>query len=48
MLTPLVTDHTSLIAVSQLLLRPGLAQALAASAMRDYAVPPGAVDLVRV
>jgi hypothetical protein len=33
---------------SQLMLRPGRAQALAAGAVRDYAVPPGAVDVVRV
>jgi hypothetical protein len=32
---------------SQLLLRPGRAQALAMSAVRDYAVPPAAVDIVR-
>jgi hypothetical protein len=51
-LTPVATDPLSLIPVlvvaSQLLLRPGRAQALAAGAVRDYAVPPRAVDLVRM
>jgi len=51
-LTPLPADPPSLIPVlivaSQLLLRPGQAQALAAAAVRDYAVPPGAVDAVRM
>ena len=37
-----------LIVASQLLLRPGRAQALAVGAVRDYAVPPGAVNVVRV
>jgi len=50
-LTPLPADPPSLIPVlfvaSQLMLRPGRAQALAAGAVRDYAVPPGAVDAVR-
>jgi hypothetical protein len=51
-LTPFAADPASLIPVlfvaSQLMLRPGRAQALAAGAVRDYAVPPGAVDVVRV
>jgi hypothetical protein len=50
-LTPLPADPPSLVPVlivaSQLLLQPGRAQALAAAAVRDYAVPPGAVDVVR-
>jgi len=50
-LTPLPADPLSLIPVlvvaSQLLLQPGRAQALAAGAVRDYAVPPAAVDIVR-
>ena len=50
-LTPLPADPPSLIPVavvaSQLLLRPGRAQALATDAVRDYAVPPAAVGLVR-
>ena len=50
-LTPLPADPPSLIPVavvaSQLLLRPGRAQALATGAVRDYAVPPAAVGLVR-
>jgi hypothetical protein len=50
-LTPLPADPWSLVPVvvvaSQLVLRPGRAQALAAGAVRDYAVPPAAVDLVR-
>jgi len=32
---------------SQLLLRPGRAQALTTGAVRDYAVPPAAIDIVR-
>jgi hypothetical protein len=36
------------IVASQLLLRPGRAKALATGAVRDYAVPPAAVDIVRV
>jgi hypothetical protein len=36
-----------LVVASQLLLRPGRAQALATGAVRDYAVPPAAVDAVR-
>ena len=51
MLTPLPADPLSLVPVvivaSQLLLRPGRAQALATGAVRDYAVPPAAVDIVR-
>jgi hypothetical protein len=50
-LTPLPADPLSLVPIvvvaSQLLLRPGRAQALAMGAVRDYAVPPTAVDLVR-
>jgi hypothetical protein len=50
-LTPVSADPLSLVPVlfvaSQLVLRPGQAQSLAAGAVRDYAVPPGAVDLVR-
>ena len=50
-LTPLPADPPSLIPVlvvaSQLLLRPGRARAVAAAAVRDYAVPPGAADIVR-
>jgi hypothetical protein len=50
-LTPLPADPLSLVPIvvvaSQLLLRPGRAQALAARAVRDYAVPPAAVDIVR-
>jgi hypothetical protein len=50
-LTPLPADPLSLVPVlvvaSQLLLRPGRAQALATGAVRDYAVPPAAVDIVR-
>jgi len=50
-LTPLPADPLSLIPVlivaSQLLVAPGRAQALAAGAVRDYAVPPGAIDVVR-
>ena len=50
-LTPLPADPLSLVPVvivaSQLLLRPGRAQALATGAVRDYAVPPAAVDTVR-
>ncbi len=50
-LTPLPADPLSLVPVlvvaSQLLLRPGRAQALATGAVRDYAVPPAAVDAVR-
>ena len=50
-LTPLLADPLSLVPVvvvaSQLLLRPDRAQALAAGAVRDYAVPPAAVDAVR-
>jgi hypothetical protein len=50
-LTPLPADPLSLVPIvvvaSQLLLRPGRAQALATGAVRDYAVPPAAVDLVR-
>jgi len=50
-LTPLTADLLSLVPVvivaSQLLLRPGRAQALATGAVRDYAVPPAAVDIVR-
>jgi len=49
--TPLPADPPSLVPLvvvaSQLLLRPGRAQALAVGAVRDYAVPPAAVDLVR-
>jgi hypothetical protein len=51
-LTPLPADPPSLIPVlfvaSQLMLRPRRAQALAAAAVRDYAMPPGAVNVVRV
>jgi len=51
MLTPLPADPLSLVPVlvvaSQLLLQPGRAQALATGAVRDYAVPPAAVDIVR-
>ena len=50
-LTPLPADPLSLVPVvivaSQLLLRPGRAQALATGAVRDYSVPPAAVDIVR-
>ena len=50
-LTPLPADPLSLVPVlvvaSQLLLQPGRAQALATGAVRDYAVPPTAVDAVR-
>ena len=50
-LTPVPADPLSLVPVlavaSQLLLQPGRAQALAAGAVRDYAVPPAAVDIVR-
>jgi hypothetical protein len=50
-LTPLWADPLSLVPVvivaSQLLLQPGRAQALATGAVRDYAVPPVAVNLVR-
>jgi hypothetical protein len=50
-LTPLPADPLSLVPVlvvaSQLLLQPGRAQALATGAVRDYAVPPAAVDIVR-
>jgi hypothetical protein len=50
-LTPLPGDPLSLVPIvvvaSQLLLRPGRAQALATGAVRDYAVPPAAVDLIR-
>ena len=51
-LTPLPADPLSLVPVvivaSQLLLHPGRAKALATGAVRDYAVPPAAVDIVRV
>jgi len=51
-LTPVPADPLSLIPVvvvaSQLLLEPGRAQTLATGAVRDYAVPPAAVDIVRV
>jgi hypothetical protein len=50
-LTPLPADPLSLVPVvivaSQLLLQPGRAQALATGAVRDYAVPPAAVDIIR-
>jgi hypothetical protein len=50
-LTPLPADPLSLVPIvivaSQLLLQPGRAQALATGAVRDYAVPPAAVDTVR-
>jgi len=50
-LTPLPADPLSLVPVlvvaSQLLLQPDRAQALATGAVRDYAVPPAAVDIVR-
>jgi hypothetical protein len=50
-LTPLPADPLSLVPVlvvaSQLLVRPGRAQALATGAVRDYAVPPAAVDIIR-
>ena len=50
-LTPLPADPLSLVPVlvvaSQLLVRPGRAQAIATGAVRDYAVPPAAVDIVR-
>jgi hypothetical protein len=50
-LTPLPADPLSLVPVvvvaSQLLLWPDRARALAAGAVRDYAVPPEAVDAVR-
>ena len=50
-LTPLPADPLSLVPLlvvaSQLLLQPGRAQALATGAVRDYAVPPAAVDAVR-
>lgn len=50
-LTPLPADPLSLVPVmavaSQLLLQPGRARALATGAVRDYSVPPAAVDTVR-
>ncbi len=50
-LTPLPADPLSLVPVlivaSQLLLQPGRAHALATGAVRDYAVPPAAIDTVR-
>jgi hypothetical protein len=50
-LTLLPADPLSLVPVlvvaSQLLLRPGWAQAIATGAVRDNAVPPAAVDIVR-
>ena len=50
-LTPLSADPLSLVPLlvvaSQLMLRPGRAQALATAAVRDYAVPPAAVGVVR-
>jgi len=50
-LTPLPADPLSLVPVvavaAQLLLRPGRAQELAGAAVRDYAVPPAAVDIIR-
>ncbi|HYA51284.1 MAG TPA: hypothetical protein VEG33_08945 [Streptosporangiaceae bacterium] len=50
-LTPLPADPWSLLPVlvvaSQLLVQPGRAQLLATGAVRDYAVPPAAVDIVR-
>jgi hypothetical protein len=50
-LTPLPADPLSLVPVlvvaSQLLVRPGRAQALATGAVRDYAVPPAAIGIVR-
>ena len=50
-LTPLPADPLSLVPVlvvaSQLLVRPGRAQAIATGAVRDYAVPPAAVDIIR-
>jgi hypothetical protein len=50
-LTPVLADPLSVVAIvvvaSQLLLRPVRAQEIAARAVRDYAVPPAAVDIVR-
>jgi hypothetical protein len=50
-LTPLRRDPLSvvplMVVATQLLARPHRAQALAAGAVDDYAVPPAAVDLVR-
>ena len=50
-LTPLPADPLSLVPVlvvaSQLLVQPGRTQALATGAVRDYAVPPAAIDIVR-
>jgi hypothetical protein len=50
-LTPLRADPPSvlplLFAAAQLMAGPGRVQALAAGAVRDYAVPPAVVDAVR-